>query len=435
MHLNLKEMASMKRCVATALLFVGVFVFCVLAAWSGETAAAELPSPKVPDGLGINIHFTDPQPGEMDMLAAAGYRWVRMDFVWGAMESEKGVYDFGPWDRLMDTLEQYHMRPIFIFDYSNPNYDNDLSPCSDEGRAAFTKWAVAAAHHFRGKGIIWEMYNEPNLKTFWRPKPDVQEYIKLALTVGKALREAEPDELFVGPATSRIDVVFLEECFKAGLLEYWSAVTVHPYRYRDPETVAVEYDRLKQLIEKYAPQGKKIPILSAEWGFSSAWPNHDDVKQGRMMAREMLTNWANGIPLSIWYDWHDDGEDVKEYEHHFGTVYFPYDADQKPVYQPKPAYLAAQTFAQTLNGYQFKERLATPNASDYVLVFTKGNDVCWVAWTVSSLPSTVTIPTAPGQYQAVTHTGDVLPPVKANADGLSVVVGDAPIYLKPEPAK
>lgn len=43
----------------------------------------------------------------------------------------------------------------------------------------------------------------------------------------------------------------------------------------------------------------------------------------------------NDVPLSIWYDWHDDGQDPKEKEHNFGTVTWDY--------QPKPAYLAAQT--------------------------------------------------------------------------------------------
>ncbi|MCC7498881.1 MAG: hypothetical protein IT160_14965, partial [Bryobacterales bacterium] len=28
----------------------------------------------VPNGLGVNIHFTNPRPGEMEMLAAAGFR-------------------------------------------------------------------------------------------------------------------------------------------------------------------------------------------------------------------------------------------------------------------------------------------------------------------------------------------------------------------------
>jgi len=40
------------------------------------------------------------------------------------------------------------------------------------------RWAVAAAHHFRNRGVLWEMYNEPNIG-FWKPKPNVDDYIAL----------------------------------------------------------------------------------------------------------------------------------------------------------------------------------------------------------------------------------------------------------------
>jgi len=62
--------------------------------------AADLPGLVVPEGLGVNIHFTDPKPGEMDMLSQGGFRWVRMDFAWDATERERGRYDFSAYDRL-----------------------------------------------------------------------------------------------------------------------------------------------------------------------------------------------------------------------------------------------------------------------------------------------------------------------------------------------
>ena len=49
-----------------------------------------LPKAVIPDCLGVNIHFTDPKPGEMEMIAGAGFKWVRMDLVWGRAE-EGGI--------------------------------------------------------------------------------------------------------------------------------------------------------------------------------------------------------------------------------------------------------------------------------------------------------------------------------------------------------
>jgi hypothetical protein len=46
--------------------------------------------------VGVNIHFTAGQPGEMDELRDAGFGFVRMDFSWGDTEKQSGVYDFFP---------------------------------------------------------------------------------------------------------------------------------------------------------------------------------------------------------------------------------------------------------------------------------------------------------------------------------------------------
>jgi hypothetical protein len=394
-------------------------------------SAAELPKPTVPEAVGVNIHFTDPRPGEMKMLAAAGFRWVRMDFNWGAIERDKGHYDFSAYDRLMAALEPHKVRALLILDYSNDLYDHGLSPASDEGRQAFARWAAAGARHFRGRGILWEMYNEPNI-SFWRPKPDVDQYVKLALEVGKALRQAAPEETYIGPATSGIDFAFLEACFKAGLLRYWSAVSVHPYRTGAPETAAAEYARLRRLVANYGPKGKTIPILSGEWGYSSVWHGIGDVTQGKYLPRQWLTDLANGVPLSIWYDWHDDGPDPKEPEHHFGTVRHDYRADREPVYDPKPSYLAAKTLATVLAGFSYNKRLAVGSADDYVLLFSKGDEVRVAAWTSSPTPHTVLIPASPGRFTVTGHTGEKLPSVAAHAKGLSVILGDAPRYLVPD---
>jgi polysaccharide biosynthesis protein PslG len=413
---------------------------CCLSIVAGRSTvvAAELPGLVLPDGLGVNIHFTDPRAGEMNMLAQGGFRWIRMDFAWQSMERTKGTYDFSAWDRLMKVLEAKHIRAVFILNYSNPLYDDGMSPASDEGRAAFARWAAAAAHHFRGRGILWEMYNEPNLNRFWKPKSDVQQYIKLALEVGKAMRRAEPRELYVGPATSRIDFKFLEPCFQSGLLEYWSAVSVHPYRGRGPESAAAEYAQLREMIAKYAPKGKNIPILSGEWGYSSASKGIGVDTQGKYLPRQWLTNVSNGVRLSIWYDWHDDGEDPNEREFHFGTVYFPYLEHKTPVYRPKPAYLAAKTLTRELSGYCFRERLAIGGDDDYVLAFCKDGDpqkVRWAAWTTADSPHTVVIPVPAGKYVAVGHLGNAQPPLAAGANGLSLNLTDAPIYLKPQPRR
>ncbi len=389
-----------------------------------------LPEAVVPQCLGVNIHFTDPRPGEMQMLAEAGFRWIRMDLSWSGTEQRKGEYDFSAYDRLMEALQKYQIRALLILDYHNRFYDKGLSPYTEEGREAMARWAAAAVRRYQGRGVLWEMYNEPNIG-FWKPKPNVQHYILLAREVGKAIRQAAPKELYIGPATSQIDMKFLEACFQGGLLEYWDAVSVHPYRQTPPETVRPEYAKLRTLINQYAPQGKQIPILSGEWGYSVAWKNFDETKQGKYLARQFLVNLLCEVSLSIWYDWHDDGPDPKEPEHHFGVVRHPYFEGRQPVYDPKPAYWAAKTLSSQLRGFRLARQIQLDSEEDYLLHFQRDGQSRWVAWTVAEQPKERKLPLPEGQYQLFGYTGHPLGTRAAGPDGLQITLTDAPHYIIP----
>ena len=411
----------------------------LLASALGGAEPAALPASGTLDGLGVNIHFTSARAGELEQLQAGGFRVVRMDFAWDGIEHERGVYDFSAYDRLLADLTRLGLRALFILDYHHPLYDGGVSPRSDEGRAGFCAFTEAALRHFAGHGILWEMYNEPNGE-FWKPKADVEAYAKLALAVGKTLREVAPHELYIGPATSEIDLRFLEGCFAAGCLRYWDAVSVHPYRHNTPESATAEYRALRQLIARYAPAGaagtaRAIPLLSGEWGYSSGgWgEGYDEALQGRYLARAWLTNLANEVLVSVWYDWHEDGTDANEGEHHFGTVRFPYRDGKPEVYQPKPAYLAARTLTSELRGLHFDKALAL-GTDEHVLLFSGPAGQRLVAWSSAPTQSTVVVPVSPGRFRAVGHLGEAHAPLIADAGGLRLTLGPEPLYLAPEAA-
>lgn len=379
-----------------------------------------LPNGAIPNVMGVNIHFTDPRPGEMEQLAAAGFKWIRMDFTWAAVERVKGQYGFAPFDRLMGQLKRFGIRPIFILDYGNDLYQQG-SPRSPEARAAFARFAAASVSHFQGQGVVWEMWNEPN-GGFWLPKADVEEYIALALETGKAIRKVSADEWYVGPGIAGMDFPFLQRCLKAGLLNYWDAVSFHPYRNMPPETAAADFAHVRELMERAAPDRKNIPIVSSEWGYSELYPGLNRERQSWYIARQTLSNLVHGLRISIWYDWHDDGTDAKEAEHHFGTVFSDY--------REKETYRAAQTLSKVLDGFVYNKRLALNSPEDYCLLFTRGQEVRLAAWTTSRTPHAVEIPASVGSFRLVSYLG-VSSNTAATADGLRLTLTEAPVYILP----
>ncbi len=350
----------------------------------------QLPPAAIPDSVGVNIHFDRGHARDLGLITNAGIRFVRMDFSWSGTEAKPGSYQWGPYDDLTADLEHYGLRAIYIFDFRNPLYEpmeggQVDSPRHPASVAAFAQWAGAAAAHFRGRHIVWEIYNEPN-GGFWRPKPDAKEYADLALPTAKAIRQADPSATILAPAVGSFGWGddFMETVLKSGLLEFLDGVSVHPYRPdQPPETAAAEYQRLRKMIDRYAPPSRRgeISIISGEWGYTSYAKGVSLETQADYAVRMQLANLLNGIPLSIWYDWKNDGRKPSEIEENFGLV----DADLNL----KPAFLALQTMTSELAGYRLERRLGGLAESDFVIVFVNGaGKRKAAAWTMAQ-PHTV----------------------------------------------
>jgi hypothetical protein len=358
------------------------------------SVAAELPEPVLPLGVGVNIHFVTGHERDLDLIKAAGFKFIRMDFGWSGIEKKKGEYDWSEYEELIANLQKRGLRAVFILDYSNPLYEEGVtspnpfnqqpqttvgSPQHPESVAAYAHWAAAAANHFQGKHVIWEIWNEPNIQ-FWTPKPDAHQYTTLALEACRAIRAAEPQATIVGPASSGFPWEFLQTFLQSGVLEYLDAVSVHPYRdyHRPPETAVDDYKKLRALIDQYAPDSRKakIPILSGEWGYATHTKGLSLETQAAFAVRQQLANLLFGVPLSIWYDWKNDGSDTEEREHNFGTV--------RSDLEPKPAYRAIQTFTRELTGYHIARRLDLDSEKDFIVlcVDSSGRQTI-VAWTLA----------------------------------------------------
>ncbi|HSJ04571.1 MAG TPA: cellulase family glycosylhydrolase, partial [Verrucomicrobium sp.] len=382
------------------------------------------------DASAVNFHFSKARTGELEMIKAAGFKRVRVDFSWPDTEKEKGVYDFTEYELLMDQLSKLGLKAFFILSYSNRLYEEEQSVRTDAGRAAFAKWGAAVVKHFQGHGILWEVWSEPNSNRNWMPKNDVQEYLALAKVTCEAIHEVAPNECIVGPGTIDVDLFFIDTCIQGGMLKFWHGVSIHPYRPMGPETVEPELPALRALIAKNAPKGSDIPVLTSEWGYSSSWPGYDVALQAQMLARQSLMCAAMGIPVNVWFSWRDNGEDPTNAHFRFGTVGYAHREHRDPVYETKPAYHAAQTFNRELDGYRFVKRVRMENLQDYALLFERKGAQRLAVWTMSTTPRQAAVPSDSGRFATVGHLGQILPEVTAAGGKLDLELTDAPAYIK-----
>lgn len=354
---------------------------CYLFLEKGKNFKLSEPSVAIPNGIGVNIHFAGKQI-DIDMIGDAGFNMVRTDLFWSAIETNQGVYDFknNGYDTLTRELIKKNITPYYVLDYSNTLYEKHGSAIvTQRGREAFNRYVDQVTKRYKNKNIIWEVWNEPNTNS-WVPKPNTYEYFLLLKEASKTIKENDPSGIVVAPALAGMteeSFKWLEEILKQGALEYVDAISVHPYRADNPESVSSEYQSLRALIKKYST--KPIPIISGEWGYSTAngWYglHLTEEEQAAYLVRMFLINKLEHIPISIWYDWKNDGGDPNNGYHNFGLR-------QENVAVPKLAYQAANTFTYFLSEYKLMKRIDLGHTDDYLLTFInrKGEKVL-VMWT------------------------------------------------------
>lgn len=226
-----------------------------------------------------------------------------------------------------------------------------------------------------------------------------------------AIHAAYPNEFVVGPACSGFDWAWLTAAFAYGVLNesVFDAVSMHPYRSDNVETVINDYAQLRQLMAAYTPASRgQLPIISGEWGYTTctqgtAACNYgnavNEQTQAKYLARQWLTNTANGVAWSTWYDWKNDGVNASLPEQNFGSVSAIYNNATLP-YAWKPSYVAANTLQTTLGNAVAAGGLlqsvsivqdgSNATAADiFVVPFTmSGGGTSYAAWSnVTSCPA------------------------------------------------
>ncbi len=344
-----------------------------------------LPSKVIPMGLGFNVHIKGPD-SDWNNIRASGARFIRADFGWSGIERSKGQYNFEAYDRMLESLTTRGIRALFILDYRNNLYPNPEN--TEVGREAFAKWAAASVGHFKGRNVIWEIWNEPNVD-FWKGTGKLNstefadQYVELVKKTVPAMRAADPDCYILGGSVSclwRDSFRWIDQAFKQGLLQSGiNALSVHPYGYPRPE-LCMEggipgeegYALLREKMGK-AGAPKNFPVVNSEVGYSTKEKGvlkGDSAQDQRAMlfVRTYIVDQMCDIRMTIWYNWDENDAETHKV--------------RSNVPEPLPIYIACKNMNAELTGYHYVERLKVGTPQDYIAVFenaSKGRKI--VAWT------------------------------------------------------
>ena len=347
---------------------------------------------KLPDDIGtarMGIQIKDGDETRFDLIADAGLGVVRKGLYWSRVETTKGQYDFGWFDEIVSRARARGMLVSATLYGNNALYGHrsgDVAIYTEEGRQGFADFAAAAAAHYADEPVVFEIWNEPNLRNFWRAHPAnpdksnidamADEYALLVKAAVPAIKAADP-EAFVSTgsisALWRESFSWFDRILEQGILDSGvDAISVHPYGFEWPELVGPRGYRA--IRERLAAAGRgDMRIVNSEVGFSATewitdrgYSREEAIRlQGALLIRQQLLDRLYGIDYSIWYEFRSSDT--------YGIVGLGGER--------RPAFVAAKTLRAQLDGFRLVGREPLPRSEDFVLRFTNGSQDKIVAWT------------------------------------------------------
>lgn len=207
---------------------------------------------------------------ELKAIKAAGFDTIRQDLFWNITNPKPGVYDFSKYDLIAETCEELGLKVLWVLCFGN-NYlmgtpDDKTPPRIFSERYRWGQWLELVHARFAKRSSFYgyEIWNEPNHAQFWKPKPDVQDYIELCLIAEACIPWAP---LYVGAlsntATGELDYEWIK-ALAPFVQKYGWKLSLHPYK--------VNVDELLKVQDILAPGQDVEPRFSVtENGWSRAW--------------------------------------------------------------------------------------------------------------------------------------------------------------------
>jgi len=315
------------------------------------------------DYLGMNtpLLFYEPQVyrRQLDMLKALGLQWVRVDLHWDHMEPTAGNWRYDLLDPLMQTLQEGGFKPVVYLVGTAPfaatvpegTPFRDQYPPRDNNEFASRITTLAQRYPFV---THWQVWNEPNILPFWRPKEDPDAYGRMLQAAARSMREKQlanrkivsAGMAYYSQMPLRGNALMLDALRDSGALQSADVVAYHPYSdepegdpsLSDPDN----FIKRAQIINSKLRSANVQQIWATEWGWSTYTGPKDfqtqisEQQQAEYLLRRLMLMMPLDFDRVFWFSFSEIDKIVSERDRHYGLV--------RPDASAKPAWHALKRF-------------------------------------------------------------------------------------------
>jgi polysaccharide biosynthesis protein PslG len=338
--------AAGRRRLAGAILALALVLTASLAvraataSTSGTDAGGRVLVTGVALGSGSSTMSASALADRLANAEALGVGWVRVGLSWASVQPYSPlVSDWAGFDRVVAAAAAHHLKVLAVVGFT-PSWARPRScaqyTCAPAQPAQFATFAKEAATRYGDQVGAWEVWNEPNLHTFWEPSPNAAQYAHLLSLTATAVHAAVPGATVIsgglamvpGSARDVSGLDFLTWVCQNGGLASADGVGLHPYSSPVPPSYYATWSGWSQMwqtpvnaesILQGCGQGAK-PLWITEYGAPtngpgpaaspsdyqlSSRPNHVDNALQSQMATQSVSI-AAGSPAVAALFWYTD---------------------------------------------------------------------------------------------------------------------------------
>jgi hypothetical protein len=381
--------------------------------------------PIEPTFFGINgmgyLHYREDKDAtrtatrKMGFLKQMGAATDRTDFWWGIIEPSKGQHDWWRTDWMIDYYRQRAVEPLPILSY-NAAWMGDVSPHTPQDFADYADYVRATVARYSNRVRCWEIWNEPNIETFWKPRGNVEHYTQLLIAAYRAAKEVDSTCTIVGASTSMTDVNFIDGIAKHGGIHSMDVVSFHPYSHSDGPMqmhLARQIQNVRSTMERHGRPG--IPLWITEMGWQADVRKPAEVeKQARYLVQSHVIAAAEGVERLYWFSLQDWMENDKL--EGWGVI--------SPKFEEKRTTKAYRTMRDMLVGTVFSSHKVLQDHAGtrfHAYHFNRQDVPVIVAWAERKHIAQIPI-----MHSTIT---DLYGATQKIADGITSV-GESPVYIE-----
>lgn len=280
------------------------------------------------------------------LMEDAYVHYAREEFEWNRVEPRQGFYEWAKFDQTVAVAKARNIdvvgKLVYTADWASSapagTASADARYYPPANMADWVAYVTQTVTRYKSSVTVWEVWNEPNHASFWKPGPDPALYAELLKVTYSTIKAIQPGSTVLLGGLAGFQESYMDGLIAAGAKDSFDGLGLHTYVSGAPEPSNIDsvLNAAQTYIARKIP-GRTIWITEMGWSTCAACETKvTEDQQAQYLSRFMIDAASHGVKGVLWFNLREFGDGTGSLDN-WGLV--------ERSGRQKPAYTALKRFA------------------------------------------------------------------------------------------